>query len=153
MVDTSSRSGTEARNSPARPSTALRKGYPPATRGRGHGAVRTLQSAQDDWGREDIRKEARLAKVIRDSFTMPVADYQLLGALKERCLRLGIAIKKSELLRAGLTVLARLPDASLAQVADAVESVKTGRPPGGKKKKKKKKKKKAKQKRAKGKRR
>jgi hypothetical protein len=71
---------------------------------------------------------------------MPVADYELIGVLKKRCIGLGVAIRKSELLRAGLAVLDRLADASLAQVVAAVESVKTGRPPGKKKKKKKKKK-------------
>lgn len=78
-------------------------------------------------------------KVIRDSFTMPAADYERIGGLKRRCLGLGMAIKKSELLRAGLATLERLPDEALAQVVAAVESVKTGRPPGRKKGKKKKK--------------
>jgi hypothetical protein len=77
-------------------------------------------------------------KVVRDSFTMPAADYERIGALKQRCLGLGLAMKKSELLRAGLAVLERLRDEDLAGVAAAVESVKTGRPPGKKKKKKKK---------------
>ena len=96
----------------------------------------------------------KLGKVIRDSFTMPVADHELIGVLKKRCIGLGIAIKKSELLRAGLAALDRLPDESLAQVAAAVESVKTGRPPGKKKKKRKtKKRKKKKTNRGKGKKR
>ena len=69
--------------------------------------------------------EGRLGKVIRDSFTMPAVDHELIGILKTRCLGLGIAIKKSELLRAGLAALDRLPDESLAEVAAAVESVKT----------------------------
>jgi hypothetical protein len=75
-------------------------------------------------------------KVVRDSFTMPVVDYMLIGALKHRCIGLGFAVKKSELLRAGLQVLGRISDADLAQVVAAVESVKTGRPPGKKKRKK-----------------
>lgn len=79
-------------------------------------------------------------KVIRDSFTMPADDYERIGILKQRCIGLGVAIKKSELLRAGLAMLERLPDENLAAVAAAVESVKTGRPPGKKKKKKKKRK-------------
>jgi hypothetical protein len=87
-------------------------------------------------------KSVKLTKVIRDSFTMPVADHQLIGLLKRRCIGLGIAIKKSELLRAGLASLEGLSDESLAQVVSAVESVKTGRPPGKKKHKKQKKKKK-----------
>lgn len=81
-------------------------------------------------------KDRRLAEkgkrelVIRDSFTMPVADYVLIGTLKKRCLALRIAVKKSELLRAGLATLHGLPDDRLKQVVAAVESVRTGRPPG-----------------------
>jgi hypothetical protein len=83
-------------------------------------------------------------KVIRDSFTMPLPDYALIGALKQRCIGLGIAMKKSELLRAGLTALDQLPDQGLLEVVTAVENVKTGRPPGKKKRKKGKRKKKKK---------
>ena len=72
--------------------------------------------------------------VIRDSFTMPVADYELIGVLKQRCLGLGTAVKKSELLRAGLATLHRLTDENLTQMVSAIENVKTGRPPGRKKK-------------------
>ena len=82
-------------------------------------------------------KSVKLVKVIRDSFTMPAAEHQLIGALKNRCIGLGVAIKKSELLRAGLAALVRLPDGKLAKAVAAVESVKTGRPPGKKKKKRK----------------
>ncbi len=87
-------------------------------------------------GNQGIEKREQ-GLVIRDSFTMPLADYELIGALKQRCLGLGIAIKKSELLRAGLATLQRQSDESLAQVVAAVENVKTGRPPSGKKKAKK----------------
>ena len=59
-------------------------------------------------------------------------------------------MKKSELLRAGLAALQQLPDEALAQIVAAVESVKTGRPPGGKKKKRAKKRKKKKRNKAKG---
>ncbi|HEV2717794.1 MAG TPA: hypothetical protein VGU64_21190, partial [Terriglobales bacterium] len=59
--------------------------------------------------------------------------------LKERCIGLGVAVKKSELLRAGLAVLDRLADERLAEVIAKVERVKTGRPPGKKKRKKKRK--------------
>jgi hypothetical protein len=93
-------------------------------------------------------------KVIRDSFTMPLADYARIDILKRRCIGFGVAMKKSELLRAGLAALDRLPDEQLTEVVTAVESVKTGRPPGKKKKKRKsKKKRKKKGHRAKGKKR
>jgi len=80
-------------------------------------------------------------KVIRDSFTMPLADYALIDILKRRCIGLGVAMKKSELLRGGLSALDRMPDEQLVEIVAAVESVKTGRPPGKKKRKKKRKKK------------
>jgi hypothetical protein len=90
-------------------------------------------------GRETTTPEEQrpMSVVIRDSFTMPVADYERLGALKKRCIGLGLPMKKSELLRAGLAVLEQLSDEHLASVAAAVESVKTGRPPGRQKAKKK----------------
>ena len=77
-----------------------------------------------------------VTKVVRDSFTMPVGDYMLIDTLKQKCIGLGFAVKKSELLRAGLHVLGRISDEDLAQVVAAVENVKTGRPPGKKKRKK-----------------
>lgn len=86
--------------------------------------------------RDGEEGDAVMTKVIRDSFTMPVGDYELIGILKAKCIGLGIAVKKSELLRAGLHALSRISDESLAQVVRAVESVKTGRPPGEKRKKK-----------------
>jgi hypothetical protein len=88
-------------------------------------------------GGDQVAGKREQGLVVRDSFTMPLADYELIGALKQRCLGLGIAVKKSELLRAGLSMLQRQSDEHLAQVVAAVENVKTGRPPGGKKKAKK----------------
>jgi hypothetical protein len=68
--------------------------------------------------------------LVRDSFTMPEADYARIKALKARCLLAGIEIKKSEVLRAGLLALEQLSDAQLQKLAAAVEKIKTGRPSG-----------------------
>jgi hypothetical protein len=70
--------------------------------------------------------------VVRDSFTMPANDYARIASLKKRCLDLGIAVKKSELLRAGLHALEQISDANLTRVVSAVERIKTGRPLGHK---------------------
>lgn len=67
-------------------------------------------------------------KVVRDSFTLPQDDYARIGQLKESCVKLGLHVKKSELLRAGLRLLGELPPDRLKQVMDGVEKVKTGRP-------------------------
>lgn len=67
-------------------------------------------------------------KLVRDSFTMPKSDVELLAALKQRCLKLGHEAKKSELLRAGLHALTALQDEALVAVASSVPRLKTGRP-------------------------
>ena len=67
-------------------------------------------------------------KVVRDSFTMPKQDYDAIKELKNRCLSQGVAIKKSEILRAGLLLLRELNDTKLAEAMGKVERIKTGRP-------------------------
>ena len=65
---------------------------------------------------------------------MPSTDYDRIGALKKSCLALGFAVKKSELLRAGLQTLQRLSADDLKRVITLVENIKTGRPAGKNKK-------------------
>ena len=79
---------------------------------------------------------SRRVKVVRDSFTMPVAEYERIAQLKKRSIEAGVALKKSEVLRAGLAVLAALPQTQFSEVVAAVQPVKTGRPPREKKKRK-----------------
>ena len=79
-----------------------------------------------------IKKEAKHVsreKIIRDSFTMPVEDYKLLAELKKLCLSKGIAVKKSELLRAGLKSLAQMNLTTLKKQLSELSEIKTGRPP------------------------
>jgi hypothetical protein len=67
------------------------------------------------------------AKVVRDGFTMPQADYDLLKSLKAQCLKAGVEVKKSELLRAGVQALAALSMTDLAARLKALPPVKAGR--------------------------
>lgn len=68
-------------------------------------------------------------KIIRDSFTMPEEDAQLIGILQQRCLvSLNIATNKSELIRAGLHALRDMSNEELQQVIESLEKIKTGRP-------------------------
>ena len=66
--------------------------------------------------------------LIRDSFTMPAADFALIAAMKLRTLKLMRPSKKSELLRAGLHALAALSDARLVATLNALTPLKPGRP-------------------------
>jgi hypothetical protein len=70
-------------------------------------------------------------ELVRDSFTMPEADFALIAKLKSEALGARRAAKKSELLRAGLQLLATLDAKSLVVALDRLETVKTGRPKKG----------------------
>ena len=70
-------------------------------------------------------------KLVRDSFTMPQADFDLVHLLKERALGFRRPTKKSELLRAGLQALARLDAKALQAVLEALPALKAGRPKKG----------------------
>ena len=74
------------------------------------------------------KAKAKKPKLVRDSFTIPKSEYEVIGALKLRAGQLGQAPKKSELLRAGLKALAAMDDQALKASIAAVPSIKTGRP-------------------------
>ena len=67
-------------------------------------------------------------KLVRDSFTIPKAEYVVLAQLKQRADKLSRPAKKSELLRAGIKILATLSDAALLTALAQVPTIKTGRP-------------------------
>ena len=75
-------------------------------------------------------KDAKVKKpkLVRDSFTIPKDEYAVIETLKQRASTLAHPVKKSELLRAGLKVLANLSDNGLRTALQAVPSIKTGRP-------------------------
>jgi hypothetical protein len=67
-------------------------------------------------------------KLVRDSFTMPQADFDVVQILKDRALAFKRPAKKSELLRAGLHALSALTDARLKAALESLEPLKAGRP-------------------------
>ena len=67
-------------------------------------------------------------KLVRDSFTMPRSDFDLIALLKERALTFKRPTKKSELLRAGLQALAALNQKQLQTALDSLPLLKSGRP-------------------------
>ena len=75
------------------------------------------------------KKANGAGRVIRDSFTIPGDEYELISQIKNRCMKSGISANKSEVLRAGLAVLEQMPDRELARVFGGLARVKTGRPP------------------------
>lgn len=76
----------------------------------------------------EAKPAGKKQKLVRDSFTMPQQDFDLIAALKKRALAVGHAAKKSELLRAGLHALTRLDEKALRVALDGLTKLKTGRP-------------------------
>ena len=67
-------------------------------------------------------------KVVRDSFTIPKTELLQVGEMKKRALTLGVGVKKSELIRAGLSALSSMNDAAFKKALASVPTIKTGRP-------------------------
>jgi len=76
--------------------------------------------------------KAKKAKLVRDSFTIPKAEFLVLEELKQRATQLTRPAKKSELLRAGIKALAALSDAAFLTALEQVPAIKTGRPASSK---------------------
>lgn len=103
---------------PAQPASSVPASKPAASKV----AAPSVESKATD------KKKPVKIKLVRDSYTIPEDEYALLAALKARALKHGTEIKKSELLRAGLQLLAVLDDIQLLEAAKRVERIKTGRP-------------------------
>lgn len=77
---------------------------------------------------ESALKKPEKIKMERDSFTIPKEEYAQIANLKKRLEVLGKPAKKSELLRAGLKLLANMDDTMLQASMAAIPTIKTGRP-------------------------
>ncbi len=67
-------------------------------------------------------------RVIRDSFTLPSHDYELITTIRDRCLDNRVTINKSEAIRAGLHALNKMSSEELLTVVNSITKIKTGRP-------------------------
>ena len=67
-------------------------------------------------------------KVVRDSFTLPKTELLQITEMKKRAMALGVEVKKSELIRAGLQALAGMADTAFKKAMSNVPTIKTGRP-------------------------
>lgn len=67
-------------------------------------------------------------QLIRDSFTMPEVEYQVLNEVKKACLAAGFTVKKSELLRVGMALIQVLDIADLRKIVNGLAPLKVGRP-------------------------
>jgi hypothetical protein len=75
-----------------------------------------------------IKPKVEKVNVVRDTFTLPENDYELIERCKTKLLENKISATKSEIIRAGLIILSKLSDNELVKSVELVEKVKTGRP-------------------------
>lgn len=75
-----------------------------------------------------MKEKAKKAKLVRDSFTIPESEYQVLADVKKAFLKQGVSVKKTELLRAGLVLIRTMDLGKLNGVIQALAPIKAGRP-------------------------
>lgn len=109
------------KSSVARKPAAAKKTAPPADK-------ITLAADKAKPEKKAKKEKQGKSKVVRDSFTMPQADYDKITELKQLCQKAGLHVKKSELLRAGLHALGKLSVTQLERVIVQLAPIKTGRP-------------------------
>ena len=92
-------------------------------------AIKTKDIApKKETKKDDKKHKPEKVKMERDSFTMPKDEYAQLSQLKSRLIAMGHPVKKSELLRAGIKLLANMNDATLKSTMAGIPVIKTGRP-------------------------
>ncbi len=74
------------------------------------------------------KSTTKKSKLVRDSFSLPKSEYASIEAMKKRAMAVGVSVKKSELLRAGLMWLVGASDSAFKAALMAVPTLKTGRP-------------------------
>ena len=76
------------------------------------------------------KTELKLKKIkqVRDSFTMPETEYEVLSQVKKACLKAGFEIKKSDLLRIGVSLIKNLETGKLKTLLAGLTPLKVGRP-------------------------
>lgn len=75
-----------------------------------------------------VVEKVKKAKLVRDSFTMPESEYAALGAVKKACLKAGVEVKKSQLLRIGVALLSKTDVPALKKLIAGLAPLKAGRP-------------------------
>lgn len=73
-------------------------------------------------------EKAPKVKMVHDSFSIPKTEYRKIAEIKVACLKSGLRVKKSEVLRAGLKALGEMDGAQLKSAMAGLGKAKTDRP-------------------------
>ena len=108
-----------AKNKPAAKRAAVTKAKPSAKKTPTKSAKKVTTTKADKLIKPQL---------VRDSFTIPESEYAVLAKVKKACLKEGFEIKKSELIRIGIALLADLSSSKVKTAKKKLQTVKTGRP-------------------------
>jgi hypothetical protein len=122
------KTATPKTTAPAKPKTSATARKPSVAKAPAVKAIAPKTASAAEKKIKKVKATSGKVKVVRDSFTMPKSDYAKIGELKQLCLKDGIQVKKSELLRAGLHALGKLSAAQLKTALSSLEKIETGRP-------------------------
>jgi Arc/MetJ-type ribon-helix-helix transcriptional regulator len=86
-------------------------------------AVSLEKDTDTDLSAEPIESQ----RVIRETFSLPPVDRNIIQTLRDRCLEAGVYVSKSELIRAGLHVLEGLAIQELRSAIATVERLPVGK--------------------------
>lgn len=75
-----------------------------------------------------LKEREKKPGLIRDSFTIPDDEYQILIDTKKRLVRSGLEVRKTEIVRAGLALVGQASLAELKKQLGALRKLKSGRP-------------------------
>lgn len=91
-------------------------------------AKKSVEASKSAVVAASAKEKVKKPKLVRDSFTMPEAEYAVLGEVKKACIAAGIEVKKSQLLRVGLVLLKKTPISALKSLVEELPPLKAGRP-------------------------
>ena len=135
VVKAAAKKAAPTKAAPAKAAPAVKK---PAAKPLAKAAVKTAskpapKATPKATAKPDAKPDAKAAKekkikMVRDSISIPKTEYTVLDDMKLRAGKLGVAVKKTELIRAGIKALAALSDSAFLAAVRAVPNLKTGRP-------------------------
>jgi len=121
-IPVASRPVVTAQAKPAQPKVIAKVAAKPS-------GTSALKAAVKKDAKKNVKKiKPEKTKMERDSFTMPKEEYAQITMMKARLTALGQPAKKSELLRAGIKLLAAMSDNTLKTTLAKIPAIKTGRP-------------------------
>lgn len=119
----------KAAKTSARPATATKAASRPAAKPTVKTApAKAVKAAAPAKAPKVAADKQKKPKLVRDSFTMPENEYALISQVKKACIGAGFEIKKSELLRIGIALLAKMEPKKLKLAQQALVPLKAGRP-------------------------